>query len=159
MLLDCYETIAETARQRRVVTPAAEWILDNFHVVDEQLKSIARDCTPAFLRSLPVLREGRLRGWPRAYALLLSFVAHTDSRFDSEALTAYVRGYQSLRPLTLRELWAAPVMLRCLFIENLRSRDPESPQSHPAREQPGGRQRLYGRAVRAGRGCVFRAAA
>ena len=120
VLLDCYETIAETARQRRVVTPAAEWILDNFHVVDEQLKSIARDCTPAFLRSLPVLREGRLRGWPRVYALLLSFVAHTDSRFDTEALTAYVRGYQSLRPLTLRELWAAPVMLRCLFIENLR---------------------------------------
>ncbi len=120
ILRSCYEAIAETARQRRVVTPAAEWILDNFHVVDEQLKSIAHDCTPAFQRTLPVLREGRLRSWPRMYAVLLSFVAHTDSRFDSDALTAYIRAYQSVRPLTLRELWAAPVMLRCLFIENLR---------------------------------------
>ena len=117
------------------MTPAAEWILDNFHVVDEQLKTIARDCTPAFLRSLPVLREGRLRNWPRVYALLLSFVAHTDSRFDSDALIAYIHGYQSLQPLTLRELWAAPVMLRCLFIENLRRIAVRVVQAQAGRQQ------------------------
>ena len=120
VLRECFDAIAEAAHQRSVVTPAAEWILDNFHVVDEQLKSIAHDCTPAFLRSLPVLQEGPLRNWPRVYALLWDFVAHTDSRFDPDALNTYLQGYQSVQPLLVRELWAVPVMLRCLFVENLR---------------------------------------
>src|SRR3989442_13893555 len=40
VLLAAYRNIAETVLAKREITPAAEWILDNFHVVDEQLRGI-----------------------------------------------------------------------------------------------------------------------
>jgi cyclic beta-1,2-glucan synthetase len=120
VLLDCYAAIADAARERRAITPAAEWVLDNFHVIDEQLKSIGRECTPAFARALPLLSDGFLRGRPRVYALAWAFVAHTDSRFDAELLRRFVHAYQRVLPLTIRELWGIPTALRCVMIENLR---------------------------------------
>src|SRR4249920_3507432 len=67
ILLACHSSIAEAAREHRAITPAAEWVLDNFHVIDEQLKRIHQDCTPHVSRSLPKLAEGPLRGRPRVY--------------------------------------------------------------------------------------------
>jgi len=34
VLLAAYRDIAETIREKREITPAAEWILDNFHIVE-----------------------------------------------------------------------------------------------------------------------------
>jgi cyclic beta-1,2-glucan synthetase len=118
-LLDCYGAVAEAARERRTITPAAEWVLDNFHVFDEQLKSIRRDYTPRFASPLPILADGPLRGYPRVYALMWAFVAHTDSRLDVNVLRRFIQAAQRSRVLTMRELWAVPLTLRCVLIENL----------------------------------------
>ena len=120
VLLECHTAIAEAARQRRAITPAAEWVLDNFHVFDEQLKNIARECTPRFARALPVLADGHLRDHPQVYGMVWAFVAHTDSRFDADLLRRFIDAYQRVRALTIRELWAVPTILRCVLIENLR---------------------------------------
>src|SRR3954468_10400873 len=119
VLLDCYGAIADAARERRTITPAAEWVLDNFHVFDEQLKTIRRDYTPRFYSPLPVLVDGPLRGSPRVYALMWAFVAHSDSRLDVTILRRFIQAAQRSRVLTIRELWAVPLVLRCVLIENL----------------------------------------
>ena len=49
-----------------------------------------------------------------------AFVAHTDSRFDPEALTRFVRAYQTVQPLSIGELWAVAITLRIVLVENLR---------------------------------------
>jgi len=36
VLLNAYRTIGEAIRDERAITPAAEWLVDNFHVVEEQ---------------------------------------------------------------------------------------------------------------------------
>lgn len=69
---------------------------------------------------MPRLRSGPLQGHPRAYALALELVSHTDGSVDMENLSVYVRAYQSGSPLRLGELWAVPIMLRLALIENLR---------------------------------------
>ena len=120
ILLTCHSAIAEAAHEHRAITPAAEWVLDNFHVIDEQLKSIHHDCTPRISRSLPKLAEGPLRGRPRIYGLVWNFVAHTDSRLDHDLLKRFVDAYQRVAPLSIRELWAVPLVLRCVMIDNLR---------------------------------------
>ena len=120
ILLTCHSAIAEAAREHRAITPAAEWVLDNFHVIDEQLKSIHHDCTPRVSRSLPKLADGPLRGRPRVYGLVWDFVAHTDSRLDPDLLKRFVHAYQRVAPLSMRELWAVPLVLRCIMIDNLR---------------------------------------
>jgi len=120
ILLETYRVLAGAIKDEYSITPAAEWLVDNFHVIDEQLREIHDDLPPDFYRELPKLLEGHLAGYPRALGLAWAYVAHTDSRFDSESLCRMVRAYQRVEPLTLGELWAIAITLRIVLIENLR---------------------------------------
>ena len=120
VLLASYRAIAKAIREERDITPAAEWLVDNFHIVDEQLREIQDDLPPGFYRELPQLAEGPLQGYPRVFGLAWAFVAHTDSRFDPESLRRFVRAYQRVQPLTIGELWAVAITLRVVLVENLR---------------------------------------
>jgi len=120
VLRNSYRVIANAIRQERAITPAAEWLVDNFHVVDEQLREIRDDLPPGFYRKLPKLAEGPLAGYPRVYGIAWAFVAHTDSRLDPESLRRFVRAYQRVQPLTIGELWAVAITLRVVLVENLR---------------------------------------
>ena len=120
VLREAYRVIARAIREERVITPAAEWLADNFHLVDEQLREIGDDLPAGFYRELPKLAEGPLAGYPRVYGIAWAFVAHTDSRFDPEALRRFVRAYQRVQPLTIGELWAVAITLRVVLVENLR---------------------------------------
>src|SRR5437870_10194781 len=120
VLREGYREIARAIREERWITPAAEWLVDNFHIVDDQLREIRADLPPGFYRELPKLADGPLAGYPRVYGIAWAFVAHTDSRFDPEALRRFVRAYQRVQPLTIGELWAVPITLRVVLVENLR---------------------------------------
>ena len=120
VLREAYRAIARAIREAGGITPAAEWLVDNFHVVDEQLREIRDDLPPGFYRELPKLAEGPLAGYPRVYGIAWAFVAHTDSRFDPESLRRFVHAYQRVQPLTIGELWAVAITLRILLVENLR---------------------------------------
>src|SRR5436309_11654422 len=120
VLRESYRVIANAIREERAITPAAEWLVDNFHVVDEQLREIRDDLPPGFYRELPKLVEGPLAGYPRVYGIAWAFVAHTDSRFDPESLRRFVHAYQRVQPLTMGELWAVAITLRIVLGENLR---------------------------------------
>ncbi len=120
VLRESYRVIANAIREERAITPAAEWLVDNFHVVDEQLREIRDDLPPGFYRELPKLAEGPLAGYPRVYGIAWAFVAHTDSRVDPESLRRFVHAYQRVQPLTMGELWAVAITLRVVLVENLR---------------------------------------
>ncbi len=120
VLHEAHTLIGNAARQRLTITPAAEWLLDNFHVVEDQLRDIREHLPAGYYRLLPKLADGPLRGYPRVYGLAWAIVAHTDSRFDADWLIRFVRAYQRVQPLTIGELWAVPISLRIVMIENLR---------------------------------------
>ena len=102
------------------VTPAGEWLLDNFHIVDEQIREVRNDLPPGFYRLLPKLSDGPLAGYPRVFGVAWALVAHTDSAFDIQKLTRMVEAYQRVQPLTIGELWAVAITLRVTLVENLR---------------------------------------
>ncbi|MFN8544665.1 MAG: glucoamylase family protein [Candidatus Binatia bacterium] len=120
ILLQCYRMIAAVIRSEGAITPAAEWFVDNFHIVDEVLRDVRNDLPEGFYRQLPKLAEGPFVGRPRVFALAWAFVAHTDSRFDPTALRRFVGAFQRVQPLTIGELWAVPIALRMVLLENLR---------------------------------------
>jgi len=120
VLLSSYRNIAETIREEHPVTPAAGWLVDNFHIVDEQLRQIREDLPPGYYRRLPKLGAGFLEGYPRVFGIAWAFVAHTDSRFEPEALRRFVQSYERVQPLTIGELWAVAITLRIVLVENLR---------------------------------------
>jgi len=102
------------------ISPAAEWLLDNFHLIEAQLKEIYEGLPRSFFRTLPVLQDPPLAGLPRVYGVAWAFVAHTDSAFDEELLKQFLSAYQETRQLNLAEMWALPTTLRVVLIENLR---------------------------------------
>ncbi|TBR26992.1 MAG: glycosyl transferase, partial [Reyranella sp.] len=120
VLLEAYRSIAAAVDAGRTVTPAAEWLLDNFHLVERQVREVRTDLPAGYYRQLAKLSEGPLAGYPRVFGLAWAFVAHTDSRFDPETLTRFVRAYQTVQPLTIGELWAVAITLRIVLVENLR---------------------------------------
>ncbi|MEP6993230.1 MAG: glucoamylase family protein [Acidobacteriota bacterium] len=120
VLQQSHRLIAEASRQTRTISPAAEWLLNNFHIVEEQIREIQEDLPPGFYRQLPKLASGPLEDYPRVYGLAWAFVAHTDSRIELETLGRFVRAYQREQPLTIGELWALAISLRLVLVENLR---------------------------------------
>ena len=119
-LLAAYRNIAETVREKGEITPAAEWLLDNFYLVEEQIRGIRDHLPGSYYRLLPKIATDHLAGYPRVYGLAWAYVAHTDSRFELETLQRFVRAYQGVQPLTIGELWAVAIHLRVALVENLR---------------------------------------
>ncbi|MEJ7616445.1 MAG: hypothetical protein WKF30_05620 [Pyrinomonadaceae bacterium] len=120
VLISVYRTLAEAIRGGRPITPAAEWLVDNFHIIDDQLREIRQDLPKGYYFELPKLRAGEFAGYPRIYSIALELVAHTDSRLDVETLRRFIRAYQKEKVLTLGELWAIAISLRLALVENLR---------------------------------------
>ena len=120
VLLEYYRGTAEAIQKDQAITPAAEWLVDNFFIVEEQLREIRDDLPPGFYRKLPKLSQGHLEGYPRVFGVAWAYVAHTDSRFDPEVLRSFVSAYQRVQPLTIGELWAVAITLRVVLVENLR---------------------------------------
>ncbi len=102
------------------MVPAAEWLLDNYHLVESQIREIRNDLPPGYYRLLPKLAAGPFAGYPRVFGLAWAFVAHTDSHFDPDVLRRFVLAYQRIQPLTIGELWAVAITLRIVLVENLR---------------------------------------
>ena len=102
------------------VSPAAEWLLDNFHLIEAQLEAVRAGLPRNFFRQLPVLLDKPLAGLPRIYGVAWAFVAHTDGAFDDDLLVQFLSAYQETRELNLGEMWALPTTLRVVLIENLR---------------------------------------
>ncbi|HEY7877114.1 MAG TPA: hypothetical protein VIC55_02765, partial [Gemmatimonadaceae bacterium] len=120
LLSDVHGTLSRAAAAGLDVSPAGDWLLDNFFVVLEQVREIHAAMPRGYYHELPKLAAGRLAGYPRIYAILIELIAHTDGRLDAPGVELMIREYQTVAPLTLGELWAIPAMLRMGFLENIR---------------------------------------
>jgi len=118
-LVEVYRGLTD-AVQDEPLTPSAEWLIDNFHIVEEQLREIRQDLPRKFYRELPKLETGAFTDFPRIYQLAVEVVAHTDNRLETATLRAFLEAYKIQSPLSIGEIWAFPISLRLALIENLR---------------------------------------
>ncbi|PZX48780.1 cyclic beta-1,2-glucan synthetase [Cereibacter changlensis] len=120
VLLAAYRFNGTALLKQQAVPPAAQWLLDNYHLVEKQLAQIASDLPPGYYRQLPKLAVGPFAGYPRVLELAWAYVAHTDSLVSGPVLGRFVQAYQTVQPLTIGELWAVAITLRIVLIENMR---------------------------------------
>ena len=120
VLTEVCDQLTTTVVARHRTTPAGEWLLDNFYLVEEQIRTARRHLPKGYSRELPGLCEGVSAGLPRVYDIALETIAHGDGQVDPDSLRRFVAAYQTVAPLRLGELWAVPIMLRLALIENLR---------------------------------------
>ena len=120
LLLEVYTLLSDDVKADQRITPAGEWLLDNFYLIEEQIRTAKQHLPKDYSRELPCLLDGISAGLPRVYDLALETISHGDGRVDPENLSSFVAAYQSVTVLELGELWAIPIMLRLALIENLR---------------------------------------
>ncbi|WP_374189826.1 GH36-type glycosyl hydrolase domain-containing protein [Erwinia sorbitola] len=113
------------------IAPAGEWLLDNYYLIEEQIRMVRHHLPKNFGKGLPVLAAPH--ACPRIYDIASEAIAHGDGRWDVASLTGYISAYQRVTPLTLGELWALPGMLRLALIENLRRVSSEVAQAQKER--------------------------
>jgi len=114
-----YRASAEQVQKGQPISFAGEWILDNYHIIQDQLRESAEDLPRSYYRQLPKLVDGPYAGLPRVYALAATLVQHTYGHLELATLTRFVRAYQDVSPLAIGELWAVPIALRLALIETL----------------------------------------
>ncbi len=120
ILSEIHELLNETGQSKRRISPAGEWLLDNYYLIEEQIRLAQKYFPESYARELPHLTQGPFAGCPRVYELAMELVSHGDGRLDQSGLSEFIAAYQTISPLKLGELWAVPIMLRLALIENLR---------------------------------------
>lgn len=121
-----YTSLTDDAKRGEPSSPAAEWLLDNFHIVLAALRDIRHDLPPAFFRRLPQIAADEFAGLPRIYAMALESIRLSAGRLDPQRLHRFVTAFQSITPLTMGELWAWPSALKLALVEHLRTRGTSS---------------------------------
>ncbi len=133
VLRAAYRVLADDVHRGEFVPPAAEWLLDNFHLIESQIRDTRHDLPRQYYLGLPKLASREMAGIARVYAMALELIRHTDGRLDRHQLVRFMAAYQTVAPLTIGELWAWPSMLKLALIENLRRLADETLQGRGAR--------------------------
>src|SRR5208283_2520696 len=120
VLAEAYRTLSEAVHHGEFITPAAEWLLDNFHIVTAEIANVRISLPLSYYRELPKLAPRKLAGDARVYALAIELIRHSDSRLEQTQLMRFLNSFQAVAPLTIGELWAWPSMLKVALIETLR---------------------------------------
>ena len=120
VLNEVYRTLATDAGKGRNAAPVVEWLLDNYHLFEAQIVEIRQDLPRRYFRELPKLASPDFARAPRAYAMALDLIRHSDASLNLQRLTCFVASFQTVTPLTIGELWAFPAMLKVGLVENLR---------------------------------------
>ncbi|HVD93074.1 MAG TPA: glucoamylase family protein [Vicinamibacterales bacterium] len=120
VLREAYRTLGDDVRGGRFVAPAADWLLDNFHLIATEIRDIRRNLPRRYSRTLPALASREHAGQARIYAVAVELIRHSDSRLSRQQLVQFLKNFQRVAPLTIGELWAWPSMLKLALIENLR---------------------------------------
>ena len=111
--------LSKAHMMKQSVPPTSEWLLDNEYIFESNARDIQMNLPPRFYRQLPALASEFDQGLPRIYGLARELASHTNLHLDQENILAYLQAYQSVKPLSISELWAVPQMLRTALIENI----------------------------------------
>ncbi len=120
VLFEVRQKLTKAVLDKRRITPAEEWFLDNFYLIEEQIRTARRHFPKVYSRELPHLEDGPSAKLPRVYDIALEMISHGDGRVDAKTLSLFVSSYQTVTVLKIGELWAIPIMLRLALIENIR---------------------------------------
>jgi cyclic beta-1,2-glucan synthetase len=119
VLTATYRTISSIVKAQKEITPASEWLLDNFYIIQEQIVQIGIDFPVNYHENIPTISKGEHAGFPRVYEIVLNLLTHTDNVLNKEVLTEYINSYQEEQPLLIGEIWAIPIMIRLFLIQIL----------------------------------------
>ena len=117
-LKDAYRHFDESSQAEPTVSHAAEWILDNFYIIEQALRQTAEDIPPDFYQRLP---KAKVDGgeMTRIHILAFTLTKAAESHLEIDSIKSFVDAFQSITPLKIGEIWALAPMLRLSLLETL----------------------------------------
>ncbi|MGE5775243.1 MAG: hypothetical protein ACM33V_03430, partial [Chloroflexota bacterium] len=112
---ECYKYFNESPPTLLASSQAAEWLLDNFYVIEQALREIEEHLPSDFYQRLPKTQAG----WLRVQLVALANIRGEVRRLDLETLKGFLQTFQETTPLTTGEIWALPLMLRLAVLDSL----------------------------------------
>lgn len=119
ILFSTIKLLQQNIKEKKSISPAAEWLLDNFYLIEEEILLGERYLPKGYSKGLPKLSSGKHKGLPRVYDIAIEIISHSDGHVDINSLSSFISSYQRISYLTLGELWAVPIMVRLALLENL----------------------------------------
>ncbi|MBC7934766.1 MAG: cyclic beta 1-2 glucan synthetase, partial [Rhizobacter sp.] len=119
VLVKVTELLHEAVIEKKRISPAGEWLLDNFYLIEEQILTGKKYLPKGYSKGLPRLTNKNSFGLPRVYDVALEIISHSDGHVDISSLSNFISAYQKKTSLTIGELWAVPIVLRLALLENL----------------------------------------
>src|SRR6266542_2187703 len=110
-----YHYFDEATKAQVSTSQAAEWLLDNFYVVEQAIRQVEEDLPADYYHRLPKTQDG----WTRIYIVTLAITWREGLRFDIEQIRSFIQTFQEITPFSTGELWALPLMLRLTVLEAL----------------------------------------
>ncbi len=102
------------------IHPAGEWILDNFYIIEETVKSIKQELTKNKYKNFVGITDGKFSGFARSYVLAAEIVNFSDNKIEIQDLEKYLAAYQTKKALNMDEIWNIGIFLNIAIIENIR---------------------------------------
>lgn len=115
-----YHLLNEHIKLGIPIHPAGEWILDNFYIVEEVVKSIMKELTLKKYTSFLGISNGMYKGYARIYVLASEIIAHTDSKVVGQDIKEYLRSYQKKKSLSMEEIWNIGLFMQISIIQNIK---------------------------------------
>ncbi len=120
IIKEVYELLNEHVKQGISIHPAGEWILDNFYIIEETVKSIKQELTLKKYKNFVGIKNGIYDGFARVYVLASEIVNYTDNKIETENLEKCLTAYQTKKTLNMDEIWNIGIFLQIAIIENIR---------------------------------------
>ncbi|MFZ5911460.1 MAG: GH36-type glycosyl hydrolase domain-containing protein [Chloroflexota bacterium] len=114
-----YQSFEETSKSKMAAQHAAEWVLDNFYIIEQAIRQVREGMPAEYYRRLPQVTLPGQNNVARIYALSVAIIRASEGSLDIAQLESFVRAYQKIIELKIGEIWALPLMLRLIILETL----------------------------------------
>ena len=101
------------------IHPAGEWILDNYYIVEEEVKQIIQELSLKKYINFLGIANGNDKGYARIYVLACEIVAYTNGCIESKNISNYIKAYQSKKTLNMEEIWNINLFFKIALIDNI----------------------------------------
>ena len=102
------------------IHPAGEWLLDNYYIIEETVKSIIKELPLKKYKNFIGISNGEYKGYARIYCLATEIILYTDGKLEIENIKEYLRSYQNKKTLNMQEIWDINLFFKIALIEKIR---------------------------------------
>lgn len=121
LITKTYELLNSHLKMGINIHPAGEWLLDNYYMIEETVKTIGKELKLNKYKNFVALATGPYQGFARIYVVASEIVAYTEGKINSHNLQNLLSAYQRKKTLNMEEIWNIGIFLQIAIIETIRN--------------------------------------